>query len=144
LPTWPCRQAICSPSTDGEYPSISVLGATWSTIPRPRDRLQGSTITLGSGGFPAFAQARTYSFGAQVFDLTDAVITGGMRKFVNDLPGLGAGAANSLGQYIPVAVPDTTTYPGSDYYVIELDEYTEQMHSDLPAHDVARLPSGRW
>ncbi len=55
-----------------------------------------------------------------------------MRKFVNELPGLGAGAANNLGQYIPVAVPDTTTYPGTDYYIIELVEYTEQMHSDLP------------
>ena len=40
--------------------------------------------------------------------------------------------ANNLGQQIPVAVPDTTTYPGSDYYVIELGEYTEQMHTDLP------------
>lgn len=56
----------------------------------------------------------------------------GIRKFVDGLPGLGAGAANNLGQYIPVAVPDTTTYPGSDYYVIELGEYEEQMHSDLP------------
>jgi FtsP/CotA-like multicopper oxidase with cupredoxin domain len=56
----------------------------------------------------------------------------GLRKFVDGLPGLGAGAANNLGQYIPVAVPDTTTYPGADYYVIELGEYEEQMHSDLP------------
>ena len=68
--------------------------------------------------------------------MTDApdvtVITGGIKKFVNELPGLGAGAANNLGQYIPVAVPDTSAYPGSDYYVIELGEYTEQMHSDLP------------
>ena len=57
---------------------------------------------------------------------------GGIRKFVDTLPGLGEGAANNLGQYIPVAVPDTTTYPGSDYYVIELGQYTEKMHSDLP------------
>ena len=56
----------------------------------------------------------------------------GIRKFVDTLPGLGAGAANNLGQYIPVAVPDTTTYPGADYYVIELGQYEEQMHSDLP------------
>ncbi|MCU0588988.1 MAG: multicopper oxidase domain-containing protein [Syntrophobacteraceae bacterium] len=61
-----------------------------------------------------------------------ATVSGGIRKFVDGLPGLGAGAANNLGQYIPVAVPDTTTYPGSDYYIIELGEYTEQMHSDLP------------
>lgn len=57
----------------------------------------------------------------------------GIRKFVDTLPGMGANHANNLGQYIPVAVPDTTTYPGSDYYEISLVEYTEKMHSDLPA-----------
>jgi FtsP/CotA-like multicopper oxidase with cupredoxin domain len=60
-------------------------------------------------------------------------VAGGLRKFIDGLPGLGAGAANDLGQYIPVAVPDTTTYPGSDYYEIELVQYTEKMHADLPA-----------
>ncbi|MBI4791281.1 MAG: multicopper oxidase domain-containing protein [Deltaproteobacteria bacterium] len=56
-----------------------------------------------------------------------------LRKFVDTLPGLGAANANNLGQYIPVAVPDITTYPGSDYYEIELRQFREQMHSDLPA-----------
>ncbi len=95
--------------------------------------LQNTNITLGSTDYPVLPQARTYSFGAQVLDLSgqNTVIAGGMRKFVDTLPGLGAGAANNLGQYIPVGVPDTTTYPGTDYYVIELGEYTEQMHSDL-------------
>jgi FtsP/CotA-like multicopper oxidase with cupredoxin domain len=60
-------------------------------------------------------------------------VSGGIRKFVDSLPGLGSGAANLLGQYIPVAVADTTTYSGSDYYEIELREYSEKMHSDLPA-----------
>src|SRR4030042_510066 len=59
-------------------------------------------------------------------------ITGGMKKFVNGLPGLRQTGANTLGQYISVAVPDTTTYPGADYYEIAVVEYTEQMHSDLP------------
>ena len=102
------------------------------SYPAPTPPLQDSTITLGSAEFPIYPQARTYSFGAQVLDPAVLTITGGMRKFVDGLPGLGAGAANNLGQYIPVAVPDTTTYPGTDYYVIELVEYTEQMHSDLP------------
>ena len=52
-----------------------------------------------------------------------------LRKFVDTLPGLNA--ANNLGQMITIAVPDTTTYPGSDYYEIELVEYREQMHSDF-------------
>ena len=55
-----------------------------------------------------------------------------LRKFVDTLPGLGATGANNLGQYIPVAVPDKTAYPGSDYYEIGIVEYTEKMHSDLP------------
>jgi hypothetical protein len=59
------------------------------------------------------------------------VITGGIQKFVDSLPGLYfanpdpaidaanlAAADNNLGQFIPVAVPDTTTYLGSDYYEI--------------------------
>jgi FtsP/CotA-like multicopper oxidase with cupredoxin domain len=96
--------------------------------------LQDTNIVLGSADYPIFTQARTYSFGAQVVDLSgqNDVIVGGIRKFVDELPGLGAGAANDLGQYIPVAVPDTTTYPGTDYYIIELGQYEEQMHSDLP------------
>jgi FtsP/CotA-like multicopper oxidase with cupredoxin domain len=56
-----------------------------------------------------------------------------IRKFVDTLPGLGAANANNLGNFIPVAKPDTTTYPGCDYYEIELREYVQQMHSDLPA-----------
>lgn len=55
-----------------------------------------------------------------------------LRKFVDALPRLGPSGSNALGQYIPVAVPDTTTYPGSDYYEIAVVEFTEQMHSDLP------------
>jgi len=55
-----------------------------------------------------------------------------LRKFVDGLPGLGPDNANNLGQYLSVGKPDTTTYPGSDYYEIELREYEEQLHSDLP------------
>lgn len=55
-----------------------------------------------------------------------------IRKFVDLLPGLGAGNANNLGQYLPIAVPDTTTYAGCDYYEIELRRFTEKVHSDLP------------
>ncbi len=109
-------------------------GGDMVSYPVVEGPLQDSIITLGDANFPSLGQARTYSFGAQVLDLSgqSTVISGGMRKFVDGLPGLGAGGANNLGQYIPVAVPDTTTYPGSDYYIIELGEYPEKMHSDLP------------
>ena len=55
-----------------------------------------------------------------------------LRKFVDSLPGVGEAAANDLGQYIPVAVPDTTTYPGSDYYEIAVRQFSERLHRDLP------------
>jgi len=62
---------------------------------------------------------------------SSGTVSGGIRKFVDSLPGLGPAGANNLGQYIPVATADTTTYPGSDYYEIGLVQYTEKMHSDL-------------
>lgn len=55
-----------------------------------------------------------------------------MRKFVDSLPLVGAGSPSNLGNYIPTAVPDTTSYPGSDYYEMAIVDYTQQMNSDLP------------
>ena len=55
-----------------------------------------------------------------------------IRKFVDTLPGLGAANANNLGNYIPIAIPDTTTFPGSDFYDIGVVTYTHQFNSDLP------------
>lgn len=54
-----------------------------------------------------------------------------LRKFVDAMPRLGPSGENALGQYIPIAVADTTTYPDSEYYEIAVVEYKEQMHSDL-------------
>ena len=75
----------------------------------------------------------------QLDPLTGALLANtGMHKFVNTLPGIcgvspwGNAGANELGQCIPLAVPDTASFPGSDYYEISLVEYNEQMHSDLP------------
>ncbi len=86
----------------------------------------GSGVPLWTGGHNAM--------GATIVGPKSEVVPGtGIRKFVNGLPGLGAASANDLGQFIPVAEADTTMYPGEDYYEIELGEYTEQMHSDLPA-----------
>ncbi|WP_188116021.1 hypothetical protein [Salinispora fenicalii] len=60
-----------------------------------------------------------------------AVVPGtGIRKFVDPLPTLGS--ANDPGR-LPVAVPDTITYPGCDYYEIGLQEYAQRLHRDLPA-----------
>jgi FtsP/CotA-like multicopper oxidase with cupredoxin domain len=66
-------------------------------------------------------------------DASGNVVPGtGIRKFVDSLPGLGFANRNNLGQYIPIASPDTSTYPGCDYYEIELVQYTEKLGSDIP------------
>lgn len=68
--------------------------------------------------------------------------TGGIKKFQDGLPVLCIptanfsecnALANNLGQYIPIAIPDTTTFPGTDYYVIAVVQNRERMSSSLPA-----------
>ncbi|MBI4768778.1 MAG: hypothetical protein HY787_30010 [Deltaproteobacteria bacterium] len=98
--------------------------------------ITGFMINNGGSGYVAPVVIITDTTGVDA--IADAVIGGpfmvgtGIRKFVDKLPGLGPTNANALGQYLPVGVADTVTYPGSDYYEIALVEYTEQMHSDLP------------
>lgn len=76
------------------------------------------------------------------------ITAGGIKKFQDGLPllcnpaisGDCAAKANNLGQYLPLAVPDTTTFTrangfedDADYYVIALVQHREQMNSSLPA-----------
>ena len=63
-------------------------------------------------------------------------------KFIDDVAPLGCGAPTAtLGQCIPIAVADQATYPGSDYYEIELVQYREQLHSGLPPVTLAGSPA---
>jgi spore coat protein A, manganese oxidase len=49
-----------------------------------------------------------------------------LRKFVSPLPLLGPGG-------IPVATPSTNdAWPGADFYELSAQQYTQQMHPDLP------------
>jgi FtsP/CotA-like multicopper oxidase with cupredoxin domain len=101
-----------------------------------------STANAGPGGgtFYANSPQGTYNVGA-----TPHVTGTALRKFVDRIPGLGlpnctvsaipgTGTCNenSLGEYIPIAQADTLTYPGSDYYVLGVKDYTQKMHTDLP------------
>ena len=100
-------------------PTVSVLDTV-----APFDKGASATATIASKG----------AVTAIVVDAPGAgYITPGIRKFVDTLPGLGEGAKNNLGQYIPVAVPDTTTYPGTDYYEIAVVQYRHVYGSDIPA-----------
>ena len=86
------------------------------------------------GGYPDYFGPYSNYANSQLptVDVTGNVTPGtGIRKFVDRLPGLGPTAQNNLGQYIPVAVTDTLSYPNTDYYVIGLVEYSEKMHSDI-------------
>ncbi len=91
----------------------------------------------GTASVPATATATVAVKGAVTdINITNhgaGYLTPGIKKFVDTLPGLGPDAANNLGQYIPVGVPDTTTYPGTDYYEIGLVQYRMKFHSDIPA-----------
>jgi FtsP/CotA-like multicopper oxidase with cupredoxin domain len=98
-------------------------------------------FTINSGGADYVAPVVIITDPTGTGALADAVIgaatlggplTGGIRKFVDSMPGLGPAGANNLGQYIPVGVADTAAYPGSDYYEIAVVEYTQKMHTDLP------------
>ncbi len=72
----------------------------------------------------------TYALRREAFAFSQSPTN--LRKFVQALPGLGPSGRNEYGMYIPVAVPDTTTFPGSDYYKIDAGQYTEKLHPDLP------------
>ena len=52
----------------------------------------------------------------------------GISKFRATLPGLGPDGANNLGNYLPVLTPDTTTFPGTDYYDIVARQFTQTLH----------------
>jgi len=125
--------SIVIPTTVGAggvvQPPVIPAGGVGADFSAPVATVVDDPALCGGGGLPACGTGA----------LADAVIgppvggfTTGMRKFVDLLPGLGPTGANVLGQYIPVAVADTTSFLGSDYYEIALVEFTEKMHSDLP------------
>src|SRR5437016_8096900 len=49
----------------------------------------------------------------------------GVTKFVVPLPGLGPTG-------IPVLTPNTTRFPGKDFYEVQVAQYTQQVHPAIP------------
>ena len=112
----------------GATASATVVGGTITAI----------TVTTAGSGYIAPQVTITDATGtgaAAVATLGTPAVGTGIRKFVDTLPGLCgvAGATNGLGQCIPIATADTATFAGSDFYRIGLSDYTQQMHTDLPA-----------
>jgi FtsP/CotA-like multicopper oxidase with cupredoxin domain len=116
--------------TTGDYiafygqgiPLDTTVGADLVYYPSPAAPVLSTPFTLPDAvNFPALTGTRTYSFSADIqTTVTTTTTTGGIKKFTDPLG------------FPPAAVPDTTTYPGSDYYEISLGEYTQQMSSSLP------------
>ena len=126
---------------------LNTYGAGYTSAP---------TVTIsdsiGGTGSGAMATA-TFETSGAVTGITNLVggsgylTAGGIKKFQDGLPMLCdpsvtdcSTIANNLGQYIPLAVPDTTTFTtangfseDADYYVIALVQHREQMNSSLPA-----------
>jgi hypothetical protein len=102
---------------------LTAGSVTSITVDTPGNNYTAPTVTITDLSGPGTGATATAI-------LDDAALSGGVHKFVDSLPGLNA--ANDNGQYIPIAKPNTTAYPGSDYYEIELGQYTKKMHKDLP------------
>jgi FtsP/CotA-like multicopper oxidase with cupredoxin domain len=94
-------------------------------------------VGVGGTGSGATATATVAAAGAisaiNVTSPGSGYLTPGLKKFVDTLSGLTSANKNNLNNYIPVAVPDTTTYPGSDYYEIAVVQYRQQYATGLPA-----------
>ena len=122
-------------------PAVSITGGGGTTPATATATVTGgvvTAITVNTGG-SGYTTTPTVTIGAPAAGTTASVTAAiggtitGMQKFLDALPGLcPASAKNGLGQCIPVAVPDTTTFTGSDYYSLGLSDYNQQMHSNLP------------
>lgn len=118
----------------------SGTGATaTATVDPATGAITAITITNGGTGYtaPVVNITDATGTGATAEATIGGPLTGGIRKFVDKVAGLGPTGANLLGQYLPVAVPDQVSFPGpnppaSDYYEIALVEFMEKMHTDLP------------
>jgi FtsP/CotA-like multicopper oxidase with cupredoxin domain len=124
------KQEAKSAVAKGQRP-MGIVGGT-HLLAAPVMDPQGHPDYLGLVGNYAYSQLPTVTNADPVTGIGTVTPGTGIRKFVDTLPGVGFANRNNLGQFIPLAIPDTTTYPGSDYYELGLVDYTQQMHSDLP------------
>ncbi len=113
-----------------QYAGVSPATAARSPLTSAAPDLATMAAPLAQPDF--YAVANWANSPLPTIDPVTGGVTGGMRKFVDTLPPL-CPTKNDLLQCLPIAVADTSTFPGSDYYEIELGQYTEQLHADLPA-----------
>jgi FtsP/CotA-like multicopper oxidase with cupredoxin domain len=92
---------------NGTIASIAIPGPALTGCIAPQVFIADTAPGTGSGAMASAAIGGT--------------LTGGIPKFVDALAGL------------PIAVPDTVSFPGSDYYEISLTQYSQKLHSSLAA-----------
>lgn len=125
-PGWADRTAR---TTEDHTPTVpTARAAEEADAPTPTS-LDPAAVPRCFGPVPNFAGSPV-----PALDPTGRPVPGtGIRKFVDALPVPGPLATPGLGARLPVAVPDTITWPGCDYYEIGLQEYAQRLHRDLPA-----------
>ncbi len=135
--TPPCKTMRCTTPAQRRAAAARAAAKRAAVIATPNAVGAHRYATPMPGGTPDYFGVYPNYANSQLPTMTSNGPVGGIRKFVDTLPGLGAQNANNLGQFIPVAVPITNPdgspkYTGSDYYEIAVKEYTQKMHSDLP------------
>jgi FtsP/CotA-like multicopper oxidase with cupredoxin domain len=107
---------------------------------RSRAAAQGLKLTMAvpvPGGTPDYFGIYPNYANSPLPTVVGGVVTGGgIRKFIDSLPGLGAANASTLGQFIPIATkisPPAGVPNDGDYYELGVFDYTQPMHRDLPA-----------
>jgi len=122
-------------------------GQTPTTQPAPALQSASGTqagprVTSAAKATQATAQAipnPAVGFNPAVnYTISNFSISPPIKKFVDTLPGLNSANASTNGSYIPVAIPDQTTYPDADYYELSEIQYTQKLASDLPGSTTLR------
>ncbi|MGC4805451.1 multicopper oxidase domain-containing protein [Micromonospora sp. DT233] len=122
------RPHLTDPAGQPDGPTVPAARTAEPATPVPAS-LDPAAVPRCFGAVPNHASSPL-----PVPDGRGGVVPGtGIRKFVDALPGPGEAGRTELGGYLPVAVPDTSTWPGCDYYEIGLQEYAQRLHRDLPA-----------
>jgi FtsP/CotA-like multicopper oxidase with cupredoxin domain len=109
-----------------------LASSLWSPL-KALNNVVGPAALLAPLATPDYFGAIPNWANTQLATVVGGVVTTGtgVRKFVDSLPLLNI--PNNLGQQLQVAVADTITYPGSDYYEIAVRQYSQKLHSDIPA-----------
>ena len=124
-------------------PTVTLMGGggTGATATAVVDTAAGSLTYQQVTAVTVTSAGTGYTSAPSVVIAGTVVPGSGMRKFVDTLPRLCAvSGPNNLGQCLPIATPLSAAATAAagvpadgDYYQLQLGEYSQKLHSDLPA-----------